>query len=282
PQQPPPQHPQTTFGYGYNYYWQYFQYPYTFQYYPPPKYYYEIIGYAQPFAPPGKKQSLARIKVIWILLALIAATNLISGGFLLFAAYDENQEHAVILSGSVVDGHTLQPLKDVKITVLGRGLTVFTNADGSFQISLQTGSYSIVFEKVGYQIINGTVFAGKYLDNTILVEMEEGTGTQTRNFTSFQTFEDYIANLLVSGTLAVFVGAFAIGSVFQIRKVRYRSMGIVSGVLGIFSLFIFSGLSWIFMVPAIISTILGCAVLVLIYFSSELFISQAVATTGTD
>lgn len=272
--------------YWYNYYYPYYSYYYPYSYgfpaYPPPKYYYEITRYAPPFAPPGKKQNPKMINFLYVFLAVIAILNIVTGGVLLFAAYDENHVHTVILTGYITDANTTSPLENVEITVSDQDLTVYSDANGTFEIPLATGVHSLVFEKEGYQKINSTVVVGKYLDNQMSVEMERGNGTRNQNLTSFQTIDDYIANLMVSSTLSVFVGCFALISALYIRKVKYRSMGIVAGVLGIFSLFILSGIALIFMIPAVLSAILGFAVVLMIYFSSDLFIFHSITTTGTN
>ncbi|MCX8173827.1 MAG: carboxypeptidase-like regulatory domain-containing protein [Thermoplasmata archaeon] len=287
PQQPPTQqNPQTIYGYNYYYpsypYYQYYPYFYSYPAYPSPKYYYEITKYAPPFAPPGKKQNPQILKLAWVLIALLAAVNLVTGGFMLFAAYDENHEHTAILKGTITDANGTMPLADVKITVSGTNLSAHSDTNGSFELPVTTGVHCLVFEKPDYQTINGTVVVGKYLDNQLSVEMQKGNESQNQTLTSFQTIDDYIANLMVSSTLSVFTGGFALIGAFHIRRAKFRSMGIGSGVLGIFSLFILSGISLIFMVPAMISTILGFAILVTMYLSSEMFLSQPVTATGAD
>ncbi|MEM3395959.1 MAG: carboxypeptidase-like regulatory domain-containing protein [Thermoplasmata archaeon] len=284
PQVAPPQYPQIVYGYNYYYPYAYQYYPYSYYYpqYTSPKYYYEITRYSTPFAPPRRQQNPKWLLVVSILLLVIAAVNFIAGGILLYAAYDEHYEHSAILKGSISDTNTTSPIENVKITVSGSGLTLFSDQNGTFEIPLPTGVHSLIFEKEGYQTINGTVVVGKYLDNTLNLEMEQGNGTLNQTLTSFQTVDDYIANLMVSSTLSVFVGGFALISAIYIRKARYRSLGIVSGVLSIFSLLILSGISLIFMLPALISAIIGFIVLIIMYFSSEIFLSQPITTAGTN
>lgn len=284
----PQQNPQTSYGYNYYYpsYYSYphysysHYYPYAYPAYPSPKYYYEITKYTSPFAPPGKRDK-SGLNLVWILLTVLAVVNIVSGGALLFAAYDELHENTVILTGNIIDSNTVEPLADVKITVSGVGVTVYST-NGNFEIPLTTGVHCLVFEKPGYNTINGTVMVGKYLHNHITVEMKKGNENLNQTLTSFKTTDDYIANLMVSSTLSVFIGGFALISAMYIRKVLYRSLGIVSGVLGVFSLFVLSGIALIFMIPAAISTVIGFVVIGLMYPSSEIFLSQPESTTGTN
>ena len=54
------------------------------------------------------------------------------------------------LYGVVTDAETGYPLSGVKVTI--DGLTTYTNADGSYGFTgLAPGSYTITFEKEGYE-----------------------------------------------------------------------------------------------------------------------------------
>lgn len=277
-----------------NYYYPNYQYPqYYSQYYypyyapyPPPKYYYEITKYATPFAPEGRKQHPKVLALACFLVILLGGLNLITGFTILGLAYDESHYPEVTLEGSIVEASTspstFVPISDVKITVVGTNLTTNSDGGGMFRISLPAGEYHLIFEKSGYATLNGAVVVGKYLDNHVNVEMKKGDNATEKILTSFGSFEDYMANMLASGTFGIFVGGFALISANYLRNLRYRSMGIVSGALGVLSIVFFGGLSVILLLVGVVSCILGLAVLLAIYLSSEMFLAQPETAASTN
>ncbi len=60
-----------------------------------------------------------------------------------------------VVSGTLTDAESGAPLQDVAVEVLGVGETqaggMFTDAQGQFRLDLPTGTYSIVFSRLGYE-----------------------------------------------------------------------------------------------------------------------------------
>jgi hypothetical protein len=260
----------------------YYYSPYVVYYaYPPPKYYYETYKYTVPYFPGMYKPNPKYIKYSFLLLFVLAVVNLIAGGILLYGAYDDVfSMHTVSVSGEIVANSTV--LENVKITVLGENFTLYSDENGRFEVNLTTGNHEIIFEKSGYKRLNATLVVGRYLDNNVNVIMEEGEGNTSAALTQFTTMDDYIANLLVSGTMAVIIGCFALCTMYYLRAVKYRSLAIASATLGIFSIIVLSGLATVFMLFGIASIFVSLLIYYMVYHASDLFIQKSITTADTD
>ena len=241
-----------------------------------------MVKYSTPFVPAQRLPAHKFLLSAFAFLLILAILNLAAASMLFFAGYDESFKHTVILRGEITSSNMLQPLENVKISVEGENLTVYSDADGNFNLSLTTGAYNLTFDKPGYNKIHGTVVVGKYLDNHLTIQMEEGNGTTSKTLTEFATVDEYIANLMVSCTLSIFVGCFALLGAYYIRKGKYRSWGIASAALGLFSVIILSGLTTLFLVIGIICALISIIAFFLIFRCSEIFIQQCITTTDAD
>lgn len=56
-----------------------------------------------------------------------------------------------VVSGVVIDGEDNQPLRAVKVKVIGKKVGTLTSIDGKFQLTLIPGKYTLSFSMVGYE-----------------------------------------------------------------------------------------------------------------------------------
>lgn len=56
-----------------------------------------------------------------------------------------------VASGVVIDGEDKQPLRAVKVKVVGKKVGTLTSIDGRFQLTLLPGKYTLAFSMVGYE-----------------------------------------------------------------------------------------------------------------------------------
>ena len=92
-----------------------------------------------------------------------------------------------VITGKVTDGGTGQPLREVRVIVVGTAITVFTNAAGEYRItSAPVGLANVTVYKIGYQAANDTtrVMAG---------------GTSTKDFT-MAVSRVQLSDVVVTGT----------------------------------------------------------------------------------
>ncbi len=76
--------------------------------------------------------------------------------FLLFSLHStllaqESTRKLRVVSGIVIDGEDHQPLRAVKVKVLGKKVGTLTSIDGRFQLTLVSGKYTLSFSMVGYE-----------------------------------------------------------------------------------------------------------------------------------
>ncbi len=63
----------------------------------------------------------------------------------------ESSRKLRVVSGVVLDGEDRQPLRAVKVKVVGKKIGTLTSIDGRFQLTLVSGKYTLSFSMVGYE-----------------------------------------------------------------------------------------------------------------------------------
>lgn len=84
--------------------------------------------------------------------------------------FGQNEQEKFVLSGSVVEKFTGEPLLGVNILILSQENGTFTNEKGVFSIELQKGPYQVRFSALGYGTVQKDIFLERNMTLNIVLE----------------------------------------------------------------------------------------------------------------
>lgn len=94
-----------------------------------------------------------KMRFLFIAVLLFSSTSLFSQSFEVSSFFSETNKNGVI-EGIVLDGETENgPLIFANIGIKNSDITATTNLDGSFSINIKPGTYTLIFQFLGYKTI---------------------------------------------------------------------------------------------------------------------------------
>lgn len=104
---------------------------------------------------------------------------------------------AVIITGSVTDANTKEPLIGANV-LIGEGQGVVTDFDGNYTLEISEGTYSITFSYLGYHSVERKISVGLDETRTLNVSLHESVGSTEEIVVSGSIFEKRASEEVIS------------------------------------------------------------------------------------